>query len=296
MKLQFRAIFDLPGNNKLFFYLMQYEMNRYKRSLFFIVIIECSAIAAFAQPNISRDTTHYNDEELYSDASSSAPGYSWIGGGIVLGLYLPSLNDFNSLIARPFFRKSPQNLKQQAFLVGGQGFMPFPFLKNLRIGGIGMSGNSNVCCVPDTTTLGQPAMRSLTYHIGYGALTVDYSFVNANKFHVLGGLELGFGAIDIIAQQAANRTTFSIGDEFNSPSTNITHNYHSGFFLIKPQVEFEFAPVRWLMLRLAAGYQKTFMGTWTVDDAVPFTKDAAALTKVNGDGAVFHFGVFIGFF
>jgi hypothetical protein len=44
------------------------------------------------------------------------------------------------------------------------------------------------------------------------------------------------------------------------------------------------------------GYQKTFMGTWTADDAVPFTKDAGALEKVNGDGPIFHFGVFLGFF
>lgn len=268
-------------------------MNRYKRSLFFAIVFLCSAGAAIAQTNIKRDTTHYNDEELYNDAAINTPGYSWIGGGVLLGLHLPSLTDFNSQIAQPFIK---QNLKEQVFMIGGQFFMPFPYIKNLRIGGIGMSGNSNVCCVPDTTTQGQPVMRSLTYHVGYGALTVDYSFVNANRFHILGGLELGLGAIDVIAQQAANRTTFDIGSEFDSPSTNITHTYNAGFFIVKPQIEFEYAPLRWLMMRLAAGYQITAMGTWTVDDAVPFTKDAGALAKVTGNGAIFHFGVFLGFF
>lgn len=266
-------------------------MNRYKRSLFFALVLLCAAGTAFAQQHIARDTSHYNDEELYGDALLGTPGYSWIGGGVVLGFHLPSLTDFNSFIAQPFIK---QNLKEQVFMIGGQGFLPFPYVKNLRIGGIGMSGNSNICCVPDTIK-GQPVMRSLTYHVGYGALTLDYSFVNSNRFHVLGGVELGLGSINIIAQQAANRTTFDIGSEFDSPSTNITHNYHAGFFIVKPQVEFEYAPLRWLMLRLAAGYQITAMGTWTVDDAVPF-KDAAALSKVNGNGAVFHLGVFLGFF
>ncbi len=267
-------------------------MNRYKRSIFLAIVLLCLAGTTFAQQNIARDTSHFNDEELYGDAMAASSSYSWIGGGIILGLHLPSLTDFNLNIAQPFIR---QNLKEQAFMIGGQGFLPFPYVKNLRIGGIGMSGNSSICCVPDTTTQGQPVMRSLTYHVGYGALTVDYSFVNASRFHVLGGVELGLGAINILAQQAANRNAFDIHSEFDSPSTNITHNYHAGFFIVKPQVEFEYAPLRWLMLRLAAGYQITAMGTWTVDDAVSF-KDAASLTKVNGNGPVFHLGIFLGFF
>jgi len=267
-------------------------MNRYKRSLIAVVILLSSTAIAVAQPNIARDTTHYNDEELYMDAATTEPGYSWIGGGLILGLHLPSLTDFNSKIAMPFIH---QNLKEQAFVIGGQGFMPFPWVKNLRIGGIGVSGNSNICCVPDTTSLGQPVMRSLTYKVGYGALTLDYSFFNSSKFHILGGLELGLGGIDIIAQQAADRNTFDIGAEFDSPSTNITHNYHAGFILIKPQIEFEYAPLRWMMVRLGAGYQITSVGTWKVDDDVSF-KDAGALTKVNGNGPVFHLGLFLGFF
>ena len=157
-----------------------------------------------------------------------------------------------------------------------------------------MSGNSNVCCVPDTTALGQPVMRSLTYHVGYGALTLDYSILNTNKFHILGGVELGLGALNVIMQQAYSRP-FTVSGEFDQPSDNISHTYHSAFFIVKPQVEFEYAPLRWLMLRLAAGYQITSMGTWTADDAVGLS-DVGALSKVNGNGAIFHLGVFVGFF
>ncbi|MEP7235939.1 MAG: hypothetical protein ABI778_11650, partial [Ignavibacteriota bacterium] len=179
-------------------------MNRYNRSLLFSLVLILSAGTSLAQPNISRDTTRYNDEELYEgDALNSAPSYSWVGGGIIFGMHLPSLTDFNTNIAQKFIQ---QDLKGQTLMIGGQGFIPFPFVKNLRLGGIGMSGNSSVCCVPATTTLGQPVMRSLTYHVGYGALTVDYSFVNAKRFHILGGIELGLGAVNIIAQQAANRS------------------------------------------------------------------------------------------
>src|SRR5579864_5139709 len=141
------------------FLLLHYEMNRYNRSLLFALMLMLPVSAVLAQTTIPRDTTHYNDEELYeSDGAGSSPSYSWIGGGLIVGMHLPSLTDFNTSIAMPFIK---QNLKEQALMIGGQGFSPFPFVKNLRIGGIGMSGNSNVCCVPDTTSLGQPEMRSL---------------------------------------------------------------------------------------------------------------------------------------
>jgi len=266
-------------------------MNRYKRSLFIPVFLLIWTSVSFAQPNITKDTSHYNDEELYNEDLASTPQYSWIGGGLILGMHLPSLTDFNTNIAQPFIQ---QNLKSQALYVGGQFFLPLPWVKNLRIGGIGMSGSSYICCVPYTTTDGQPTMRSLTYHIGYGALTLDYSFVNSDRFHILAGTEIGLGDVEVIMQQAYSRP-FTVSGEFDQPSNNITHTNHASMVLIKPQVEFEYAPLKWMMLRLAAGYQITAMGTWQVDDAVPFT-DAGALTKVNGNGAFFHFGVFVGFF
>jgi len=138
-------------------------------------------------------------------------------------------------------------------------------------------------------------MRSLTYHIGYGGISLDYSFVNATQFHILGGTEIGFGDIEVIAQQAANRGKFDIGSEFGSSSTNITHDYHTSIVVLKPQLEFEYAPLKFMMLRLAAGYQLTFGSNWKVDDDVSFT-DNGALNNVNGNGPFFHFGLFLGFF
>ena len=263
----------------------------YKRSLFLGLVLLFASVVAVAQPNISRDTTHYNDEELYSESTGSTPGYSWIGGGLILGMQLPSLTSFNAEIAIPFIK---QNLKEQALVIGGQGFMPFPFVKNFRIGGIGVSGKSQVCCVTDTIS-GQPVARSLTYRVGYGAITVDYAVFNSNRFHILVGTELGLGGVDIIVQQAVDRKQFNINSEFSQQTFNITHTYSARFILVKPQVEFEYAPLRWLMFRLAAGYQITSMGTWKADDNVGLG-DVGALSKVNGNGAVFHLGVFLGFF
>jgi len=271
---------------------LHYAMNRHIRSLLFAFVLIFGTSAAMAQPNIKRDTTHYNDEELYTDdLAAETPTYSWIGGGLILGLHLASLSDLNSGIAQPFIK---QNLKEQSFFIGGQGFIPLPWVKNLRIGGIGMSGSSSVCCVPDTIN-GQPVARSLTYHIGYGALTLDYSFVNTSRFHILAGTEIGFGDIEIIAQQALNRNSFDINSEFSASTFNITHDYHAGMILLKPQVEFEYAPLKWLMVRLAGGYQLTFMRTWTADDQVSLG-NLGALTNINGNGPFFHFGLFVGFF
>ncbi|MEI8134437.1 MAG: hypothetical protein WCH46_05070 [bacterium] len=274
-------------------------MNRYIRSLFYVATLFFVTTVSKAQPNIAKDTTHYNDEELYTDDLAVTPQYSWIGGGLIIGLHLPSLTDFNKLIAQPFIH---QDLKSQSLFIGGQGFLPFPFLKNLRIGGVGMSGSSSVCCVPDTITTGpfagQVTMRSLTYKVGYGGLSFDYSILNKERFHLLVGSEFGLGSVEITAQQAVDRNTFNIASEFDYQSfgaLNLTHTYHANMFLIKPQVEFEYAPLKWMMLRLAAGYQITAMASWKVDDGV-LIKDSGALANVNGNGAFFHLGIFVGFF
>jgi hypothetical protein len=206
---------------------------------------------------------------------------------------MPDLTDFNKNIAQPFVRK---DVNEQVLFFGGRGFMPFPFVKNLRVGGLGYGGVSEQCCVDTTASTGQAVTRSLKYSIGYGALTVDYALpIAVRRMYFLLGAELGLGGLDIEAKQAAKRVEFDINSEFDKPTTNITHTYSSGFFLVKPQLQIEWAPTNFMMFQLAAGYQVTSMGDWKVDGDVDLgnTDD---LSNINGSGLVINLGVNIGFF
>ena len=267
-------------------------MNITKRCIIFFIFILLPASVLFAQqPSIAVDTTDYLDSELYEEEASVS--YGWLGGGFYIGYFIPDLTDFNKNIAQPFVG---QNLDEQVLLFGGRGFMPFPYVRNLRIGGLGYGGTTERCCVDTTASTGQDVTRSLKYSIGYGALTIDYALpIAVRRMFFLFGVELGLGGIDIEAKQAAKRLAFDIQTEFDNPTTNITHTYSAGFFLVKPQLQIEYAPTNFLMLQLAAGYQITPMGIWKVDGDVDLG-NTDKLSNINGSGLVFNFGVNIGFF
>ena len=222
-----------------------------------------------------------------------SPSFFSVGGGVIGGYFMPNLTDFNANIAQPFVG---QNIAEHVMMIGGQGFVTVPWVKNLRVGGMGMSGASDCGCLDTTVNSGSQSVgRFLDYEVGYGALTIDYVLpLRTGHFHIVPGIALGYGAVNIYARQAANRINFDL-NEFNGNSAYTTHTYTSHFFLYMPQLQFEFAPLGYLMLRLSAGYQGTSMGTWTVDRDVSLG-NTAALNNINGSGFVASLGLFFGLF
>jgi hypothetical protein len=246
--------------------------------------------AGNAVAQIEQDTTHWNDQDLYTEETSS-PAFFSVGGGILGGLMMPNLDDFNTYFAQPF---AHTNIDNQVWMLGGQGFVTIPWVKNLRVGGMGMSGAANCGCT-DTTLNGSTVGRFLEYEVGYGALTIDYVLpIRSGRFHIVPGVALGYGSVNIYARQAQSRD-FDITGDFNSQTYNTTHTYTSNFFLYMPQLQFEYSPMGYLMLRLSAGYQGTSMGSWTVDRGVALT-NTSNLSNINGSGLIISGGVFFGLF
>jgi hypothetical protein len=268
-------------------------MKLLKCSLFLFFIVS-TVSASLAQPNIAVDSTRWRDEDLYTgDESHTIPPYNWIGGGFVAGGLFADLSSLNKNIAQPFIH---QDLPTTVVMLGGQGFIPFPWVKNLVIGGVGMSGRSQVCCVPDTASTGQPVMRTLRYSVGYGGISLDYSLpVNISRCHILAGMEFGFGEVSIYAKQAYDRPSFDIGAEFDQPSVNITHTYSAGMFVYKPQITFEWAPLSFMMFKASVAYQGSSVSTWKADEDVGLgTTDK--LGSINGSGLMVNAGIYLGFF
>jgi hypothetical protein len=260
----------------------------------FASVLGCAALPMRAIAQIQRDTTHWNDEELYTDDDKGAPSFFSVGGGILGAYFTPDLSSFNTNVAQPFVGK---NYRQEVWMVGGQGFITLPWIKNLRIGGMGYSGTSVDCgCIDTVLNNGVDTVnRYLTYQVGYAALTLDYVLpLRTGRFHFVPGIALGYGSVNIYARQAANRLNFDL-TEFNGNSLYTTHTYSSNFFLYMPQLQIEYAPLGYLMFRLTAAYQGTSMGTWTVDQGVSLG-NAGPLSGINGSGLVFSLGAFLGIF
>ena len=162
---------------------------------------------------------------------------------------------------------------------------------------MGSSGQSKQCCV-DTTINGSAKSRMIQYSVGYGAVTIDYVLpLHLKHFSIVPGIALGVGSVQIYTQQAANRTSaFNIADEFIAGGNDdISHTYHSSFFLYMPQLQFEYTIKGFSMVRLAVGYQGTSMGTWSVDQNVNLGPPGS-LANVNGSGLVASLGFFFGLF
>jgi hypothetical protein len=260
--------------------------------LFSLLLLLTLAIApSIATAQIEEDTTTWNDSELYDDEAVESAPYFAVGGGPIFGLFMPNLDAFNKNIAQPFVHTEISN---SVLMVGGQGFISVPWVKNLRVGGIGMGGRTQQCCVDDTVNL-NTVSRTLEYNIGYGALSVDYVLpLNLGKFYIVPGVVLGLGSVEVFAQQAQQRGIASMDDEFGAADINVTHNYHSTFFTYTPQVQFEYTIKGFMMLRAAVGYQGTAMGKWEADRDVTIT--TPLFDDVNGNGLIASFGVFFGLF
>ncbi len=265
------------------------------RFLWITIFLALCVAPRLVHAQIQQDTTHWNDEELYQEEDKGAPAFFSVGGGVLGAFFKPDLSAFNSNLGIPFVGK---NYREQVWMIGGQGFVTLPWVKNLRLGGMGYSGTSADCGCIDTTVNGgaDTVNRYMTYEVGYAAITIDYVLpLRMGHFHIVPGVALGYGAVNLYLRQAQNRLSFDLNADFNGSSANYTHTYTSNFFLYMPQVQFEYSPIGFLMFRLSAGWQGTAMGTWTVDQGVSLGS-ANSLSGIKGSGLIVSLGAFLGLF
>ncbi len=264
-----------------------------RKPIFAAALLMALLMPRWAAAQIVRDTTHWNDENLYEQEAAPSTSFFSVGGGILGAYFIPDFSTFNTVFAEPFVG---MNYRQQVWMIGGQGFVTVPWVKNLRLGGMGYGGTSTDCGCLDTTIGGAAVNRYLTYSVGYGALTIDYVLpLQTGRFHIVPGVALGYGSVNIYARQSQKRSQFDLGADFNGNSIDYTHTYSAPFFLYMPQLQFEYSPIGLLMFRLTAGYQGTSMGTWTVDQGVSLG-NTSALSGIKGSGFIVSVGAFLGLF
>jgi hypothetical protein len=180
-------------------------------------------------------------------------------------------------------------------LYGGAGAIYILVIKNFRVGGMGMSGTSSSSITDPTDGV----RRDAELGMGFGGLTFEYVFPVARRFDIAVGSMIGWGSMNLtLRQNLGGNNTWSGEQEIfgtwpPTTLTNLTRRLSGSYFTLVPAVNFEYAPLGWLGLRLGASYVLMAFPSWNVDGEYDLTEVPDA---VKGNGFMINAGVFVGTF
>lgn len=213
-------------------------------------------------------------------------------GGVTMGWLMwdaKPVNDFLKLGGA-----APVN-DNGVFLIGGAGSAYIMLVKNLRVGGIGMSGSSKSSVLDP----GSGIRREAKLGAGYGALTFEYVHPIVQRLDLVGGVALGWGGLDIeLRKSSGNATTWeqesaafaagSIGT-----TNNLSRKLSGNFFIWSPSISIEYAFLGWLGVRVGLSYLGMSGPSWEADDTFDVTN---VPSNVTGKGVMINGGLFLGTF
>lgn len=189
---------------------------------------------------------------------------------------------------------SPVN-EDGVFLIGGAGAAYIMLVKNLRVGGIGMSGSSKSSVLDPATGI----RREAKLGAGYGAITFEYVQPIVERLDLVGGVALGWGGIDIdLRKSSGNTTTWeqeyaAFGAGNIGATNNLSRKLSGNFFIWNPSVSLEYAFLGWLGVRVGVSYLGMAGPSWEVDDTFEVTN---VPSNVTGKGLMINGGIFLGTF
>jgi hypothetical protein len=180
------------------------------------------------------------------------------------------------------------------FLYGGAGAAYIMLVKNLRVGGVGMSGHTSSSVV-DAAGIRRDAKLTA----GYGAVTFEYVVPIVERLDLVGGLNLGWGGIDIELTKSSSGTTTweqeqtAFGSQSLTSVNNLTRTLSGNFFIWTPSVSLEYAILGWLGVRAGVSYLGMTGPSWEVDNNFDLV---GVPSNVSGKGWMVNGGIFLGTF
>ncbi len=153
------------------------------------------------------------------------------------------------------------------FLYGGAGSAYIMIVKNLRVGGIGMSGSISSSSLDQVTGIRRDAKMTA----GYGAVTLEYAIPVMQHVDVLVGLALGKGGIDLqLRKSNGTPDTWeseqaALKSDQLTTTGNVTRLLTSRFFVWSPSVSVEYAFLGWMGVRVGASYLGMSSPAWQAD-------------------------------
>lgn len=196
------------------------------------------------------DALPFDNEPLRDDSRS----YFVLAGGLTYDFLMIDEANLNS-----FFEDTPENLKLSGpiQLIGGQGVVGVPWVKNLRLGVFGYGGSIE-SEVDRFTRFGfdeleleeGQAQSNLT--VSLFGFSVHYGYVPFEHFAILGGVNAGWGDVtyeNYFASQGMDNTTFF--DPYG------VSRFEKNYFFVIPNIQLEYALTSFVILRADASYNLT---------------------------------------
>ena len=253
-----------------------------KRLFLLLLVIFATVVTAMAQIDTE-------EEPIPPPRKSFGPKFGGAAGFTQNFLFL-DISPINQILAANNF--APLN-GSAMFMKGGQGYGYIMLVPNLRVGGMGGSGTR----LSTSYSLSDHTRRDLELSAGFGGVTVDYVFPVLPRFDIATGVFLGMGGMSFTLRRDDGAQKLW-GTEWSQLGTtgavyNVTTKLLGTFFVVQPNVNFEFAILRWLGIRVGAGYMGMFGNNWKVDDNYDLL---GVPDNINAKGWMINGGIFLGTF
>ncbi|MBI5020273.1 MAG: hypothetical protein HZB59_02460 [Ignavibacteriales bacterium] len=246
-------------------------------------------IFIFFLPLLSQE----DEEEIPMPPKRSLPAKLGGAGGFTQNLLFLNLDPINDYLGRSGAAKFE---KQPMLLLGGQGYGYIMLVQNLRIGGVGASGTMKSASID--TGIYPNMRRDVELSVGFGGMTIEYVLPIVPRLDISAGIMLGAGSttLKIWRNQNPNKIWNDIWDEYgnnNISSYEYARTLNGAFFIYQPQVNIEYAVLRWVGVRLGVAYNGMAAPEWKLDDKYDLI---GVPSNISGKGLMLNGGIFLGTF
>jgi len=251
-----------------------------------LLLVALSPALLRAQPA----TDPYNFSNIPVDEYGSSNAYVGFGGGFAGLVMLPNYDGINSLASRA----SLPGFEGPFVMLGGGGFGSALLVDNMRIGAYGFSGSKSV---EDTVAIGgTPYNRSMTFAHGLTAGGIDYAIRLGGGFTLVPGIMLGASTYTLqTAQSQEELDASNLLPGAGDPNT-FTSRVTSDQLFYYPNISLEWVVLKYMMLRVGAGYSGVFVGSDGLDWRDGNDHKVNGMPDISTNGATFQFGIYVGFF
>ncbi|MCX6151668.1 MAG: hypothetical protein NTX22_14190 [Ignavibacteriales bacterium] len=227
-------------------------------------------------------TINYSQDEMGWDAKFA------IGIGYTPGWIIPNYNGINEKLTNFGVEKfSSAGL----FVTGQAGYISIAVIKNVRIGGMGLSGSISHSGSKDGF------YKEAKYSTSMGGLTIEYSIPFIKNVAVSFGAMFGLGNTTLELYQ--NKGTLdwnSAWDEVTNPdekTQNINRKLSNSFFTITPTLNIDIPFYRFFAFRVGGGYMLALGKNWKADNNQALN---GIPSNLNSNALFLQAGIFIGYF
>jgi hypothetical protein len=215
--------------------------------------------------------------------------YFAIAGGATFTFQFANFDAINKHIADKGFGVG--EFSGQVSLWGGEGFTGVVYIPNLRVGFFSYGGSSLLS--KDFPAGDEPGFtREVEYKIGLSGVSIEYAYVPFKSFAVVGGVSLGRGDLSISSYDTPAEAEW---DSFN-PNASLNNSLNvasTNYWLVKPNIHFEYALTNFLMFRAGASYNMSFAYDWKQNNNATLKN---VPDDLNANALQLQAGIFIGLF